>query len=162
MATHPSNPAWEIPWTEESGGQRPWGSKRIGRDWVTEINNTTTVRQFRRSSDKLLHHIWLFATLWTGAHQAPLSMGILQARTLDLVAIHFSKGSSWPRVWTQVSCIAGRFFPAESPGKPKNTGVSCHALLQGIFPTQGLNLCLLSLLHWQVVSLPLALPGKPI
>ena len=38
---------------------------------------------------------------WTVACQAPLSMGILQAR--------------------------------------KNTGVGCHALLQGIFPTQGSN-----------------------
>ena len=28
----------------------------------------------------------------------------------------------------------------------KNTGVSCHVLLQGIFPTQGSNLCLLQLL----------------
>ena len=32
-----------------------------------------------------------------------------------------------------------------SPGK--NTGVGCHALLQGICPTQGLNLCLLWHLH---------------
>ena len=39
--------------------------------------------------------------------------------------------------------------------------LSCHALLQGIFPTQGLNLHLLCLLHWQVGSLPLAPPGKP-
>ena len=30
------------------------------------------------------------------------------------------------------------------------TGVGCHFLLQGIFPTQGLNLHLLHLLHWQV------------
>ena len=30
-----------------------------------------------------------------------------------------------------------------------NTGVGCHALLQGIFLTQGLNLYLLCLLHWQ-------------
>ena len=37
----------------------------------------------------------------------------------------------------------------------------CHALLQGIFPTQGLNLCRLCLLHWQVDSLPLTPPGKP-
>ena len=44
----------------------------------------------------------------------------------------------------------------------KNTGVGCHALLQGIFPTQGLNLCLLCLLHWQAGSLPLAPPGKPL
>ena len=44
-----------------------------------------------------------------------------------------------------------------SPGK--NTGVGCHALLQGIFPTKGLNPCLLCLLHWYVGSLP---PGKPL
>ena len=35
----------------------------------------------------------------------------------------------------------------------KNTGVCCHALLQGIFPTQGLNPHLLHLLHWQAGSL---------
>ena len=40
-------------------------------------------------------------------------------------------------------------------------GVGCHALLQGIFPTQGSNLCLLCLLYQQVSSLPLAPPGKP-
>ena len=31
----------------------------------------------------------------------------------------------------------------------------CHVLLQGIFPTQGLNLSLLYLLHWQAGSLSL-------
>ena len=41
--------------------------------------------------------------------------------------------------------------PGDSPGK--STGVGCHALLQGIFPTQGMNL---HLLHWQVGSLPLS------
>ena len=35
----------------------------------------------------------------------------------------------------------------------KNTGVGCLVLLQGLFPTQGLNLCLLP---WQVDSLPLS------
>ena len=34
--------------------------------------------------------------------------------------------------------------------------MGCHALLQGIFPTQGLNLGLSRLLHWQVGFLPLA------
>ena len=47
----------------------------------------------------------LFATPWTVAHQAPLSM--------------------------RLRC------PWVSPGK--NTGVGCHFLLQGIFPTQGSN-----------------------
>ena len=41
------------------------------------------------------------------------------------------------------------------------TGVGCRFLFQGIFPTQGLNLYLLSLLHWQVSSLPLVPPGEP-
>ena len=48
-------------------------------------------------------------------------------------------------------------YPWDSPGK--NTGVGCHALLQGIFPTQGSNP---GLLHWQVGSLLLVPPGKPI
>ena len=34
-------------------------------------------------------------------------------------------------------------------------GMGCHFLLQGIFPTRGLNTRLLHLLHWQVDSLPL-------
>ena len=36
--------------------------------------------------------------------------GILQATILDWVAIPFSRGSSWPRNQTGVSCIADRFF----------------------------------------------------
>ena len=39
--------------------------------------------------------------------------------------------------------------------------MDCHALFQGIFPTQGLNPYILHLLHWQAGSLPLAPPGKP-
>ena len=44
----------------------------------------------------------------------------------------------------------------------KNTGVDCHFLLQGIFPTQESNPYLCNLLHWQADSLPLVPPGKPI
>ena len=36
--------------------------------------------------------------------------GILQARILEWVAFPFSRGSSQPRDWTQVSCLAGRSF----------------------------------------------------
>ena len=52
-----------------------------------------------------------------------------------------------------------RLSPRDSPGK--NTGVSCHALLQGIFLTEWLNLHLFLLLCRQVGSSPLAPPGKP-
>ena len=44
--------------------------------------------------------------------------GILQARILEWVAIPFSRGSSQPRDWTQVSCIAGRFFTVWAAWKP--------------------------------------------
>ena len=50
--------------------------------------------------------------------------------------------------------------PWDCPGK--NTGVSCQALRQGICPIQGFKPGLLCLLHWQVDSLPLAPPGKPL
>ena len=46
------------------------------------------------------------------------------------------QGSSQPRDQTQVSRIAGRFFPAEPQGNPKNTGVGSLSLLQKIFLTQ--------------------------
>ena len=41
----------------------------------------------------------------------------------------------------------------------KNTGVGCHSLFQGIFPTQGSNPSNLGLLHWQA-DLPIVAPGK--
>ena len=51
----------------------------------------------------------------------------------------------------------GSFCPWDFP--VKNTKVGCHLFLQGIFPTQGLNL---HLLHWQVNYLPLSYLGSPI
>ena len=50
----------------------------------------------------------LFATPWNTDH------GILQARILEWVAFPFSRGSSQPRNWTGVSCIA-----TELSGKPE-------------------------------------------
>ena len=50
---------------------------------------------------KSLSHVQLTATPWT-VH------GILQARILEWVAVPFSRGFSQPRVWTQVSCTAGK------------------------------------------------------
>ena len=49
--------------------------------------------------------------------------------------------------------------PWDSPRS--NTGVGCHFLFQGIFPTQRSNLGLLSLLYWEAGSLPQAPPGNP-
>ena len=43
--------------------------------------------------------------------------GISQARILEWVSISFSRGSSEPRDWTCVSCLAGRSFIIEPQGK---------------------------------------------
>ena len=51
----------------------------------------------------------LFVTPRTVALQAPLSMGILQARVLEGVAMPSPRGSSQPRDGTQV-CTEGGFF----------------------------------------------------
>ena len=58
--------------------------------------------------------VQLFASLWTVACQAPLSMGSLHARVLEWIAMPSSRGSSWLRDWTHISydsCI-GCSLPA--------------------------------------------------
>ena len=50
--------------------------------------------------------------------------GILLAGLLEWVTIPFSRGSFQPKDWTQLSCVAGRFFTIwatrEAPGNPWN------------------------------------------
>ena len=57
--------------------------------------------------------------------------GILQARTLEWIAIPFSRGSSQPRDWTWVSCMQAESLPSEPPGKPMKEIRSCQ---NNIFP----------------------------
>ena len=76
--------------------------------------------------------------------------------TCEYVYVHSVMSNSlWPP-WT----VASRLLcPWNFLGK--NIGVGSHSLLQGIFPTQGSNPCLLCLLHWQAGSLPAEPPEKP-
>ena len=65
--------------------------------------------------------IRLCVTQWTVAHQVPLSVEILQARILEWVATHFSRGSSPQRDRTCVSCLLNWQESSLSlvpPGKP--------------------------------------------
>ena len=61
---------------------------------------------------------------------------------------------------THMDCSPPGSCPWNSPGR--TTGVGCHFLLQGIFPTQGWNPTLLRLLQWQTGSFQLVPPGKSI
>ena len=66
---------------------------------------------------------------------------------------HFSCVRLFATLW-----IIARQAPLSMGFPCKNTGVGCHALLQGIFPTHGTNP---SLLYYQADSSPLAPSGKP-
>ena len=71
-------------------------------------------------------HVQLFATPWTVARQAPQSMGILQTRILEWVAMPSSRGSSGLRDQTCISlCLLNwqvGSLPLVPPGKSYNWG----------------------------------------
>ena len=55
---------------------------------------------------------------------------IHQARILQWVAIPFSRGSSWPRDWTWVSCISGRFFTVWAAREALFCNQRSHPIMQ--------------------------------
>ena len=60
-------------------------------------------------------------------------------------------------LWDTMDCsLPGSSVHGDYPGK--NTGVGCHALLQGIFPTQGLNP---GLPHCRLILYQLSHQGSP-
>ena len=59
---------------------------------------------------KSLCKVQLFVTPWSIVH------GILRTRILEWVAFPFSRGSSQPRDWTQVSTLQADSSPAEPSG----------------------------------------------
>ena len=79
--------------------------------------------------------VWPFASLWTVARQAPLSMEFSQQEYRWCDAMPSSRGSSQPRDWTCVSHSAGGFFTTEPLGEaPVSSSVQfscsvvCHSL----------------------------------
>ena len=130
MATLSRTLAWRIPWTEEPGGLQSTVSK--SRTQLSDFTHSLyTVPLFHYKPK-------VFCNLKMKTHQCPSLVflllcsvtkscltlcdpmdhsppgscirGILQTRTLDWVAISFSRASSQPRDRTRVSHIAGRLF----------------------------------------------------
>ena len=99
MATHSNILAQNIPWTEKLGRLQSTRLQRVEHNWVTEHPHSTySYYKFLAIFPLLYIHpwayltpnsldrlwvwllscfslVWLFATLWTVASQAPLSMG---------------------------------------------------------------------------------------
>ena len=99
-AIHCNNFAQRIPWTGKSGGIQSMGSQGVRYYWETNTHTHHTVvgpskiffkDQF--SSVQLLSHVRLFATPWTAARQASLSITNSQS-SLKLTSIESVMPSS--------------------------------------------------------------------
>ena len=139
---------WRIPWTEEPGGLWSMGSQRVGHNWATEHTRMNTYYLLRQ--DAFYNQLCL---------------------ALDISSQKYTTGYFYMCRYNCWCCLVAKscltlllpselqpdriLFPGDFPGK--NTGVSCHFLLQGIFLTQESNP---SLLHWQTGSLPLSYQGS--
>ena len=80
--------------------------------------------------------------------------GILQTRILEWVAIFFSRGPSWPRDWTWVSCIAGRFFTIWATWEAPYNSAS-------VDKTSQIQLILIQFVSFSECHIYIALPVKP-
>ena len=92
----------------DSEGQRslaccsPWGCKES--DTTQRLNNNNLLKMLVTQLPLILCNPIDCSPPGSSAH------GFLQARILKWVAIPFSRGSSQPRDWTQISSTADRFF----------------------------------------------------
>ena len=140
MATHSSILAWRIPWTEEPDGLQSMGLQKVRhnlahmQDKFLEVK----IKGYDPSCYQLLPNCFLKGFI--PIHPDLFDFSPMHACSVESEFLHLH--SLKP---DRLLC------PWDYPGK--NTGVGCHFLLQGIFPTQGSNPCLL---HWQADSLPLS------
>ena len=86
------------------------GPQQLRCMWRERFQGPTSCLHLPKHVLSHFNRAQLFATPGAAPHQAPLSLGLLQASILEWVAMPSSRGSSWPRDRARVSCIAGGFF----------------------------------------------------
>ena len=165
------------------GGLLSMGSHRVGHDWSDLAAAAAAAAAIVFDSHiscmcLVIRRVWLFATPWAIALQAPLSMGfsrqeywgglpcpppgifLTQGMNPSLLPWQVDSFTIWatrgrPSYLTECESrsamsdslrLHGLYSPWNSLGQ--NTGVGSLSLLQGIFPTQGLNP---GLLHYRQI-----------
>ena len=109
---------WAVGWGGHSGKQRGHHAEPLATNLIFISCFMKTAR-----SKALSQELWFISMCVLVAESCPTLCdpmdcsppdssvhGIFQARTLEWVAISFSRGSFWPRDPTWVSCIAGKFL----------------------------------------------------
>ena len=111
MTTHSSIPPWKSHGQRSLVGYSPWGHKESD---TTEHAYITRVAELKN----WIYGHWIAIKTNSESEVTqscptlcdPSVYGVFQARVLEWGTISFSRRSSRPRDWTQVSCIAGRHF----------------------------------------------------
>ena len=112
---------------------------------------------------KMLALMSLMGSSGQGSGAEGLSQGWERLHWLSFSALVYMCAQSFSQVWLFAIAWTIAHQASLSIGFSKQEYWSCcHFLPQGIFLTQGSNLHLFYLLHWQADSLPLAPPGKPL
>ena len=127
MATHSSNVAWKIPWTEEAGGLQSMGSQRVRHDWAT-YSYSYTVKGFgivnKAEIDVFLELSCLF--------DDPADVGNLISGSSAFSKTNLSIWKFMVHVllkpgmenWALLACAAAAAAPALLPGK--SHGLACE------------------------------------
>ena len=95
---------------------------------------------------------------WKSLSRSLRPHGILQARILEWLAVPFSRASSQPRDWTQVSRIVSRFFTTWATREAQELWTRYPIPSPGDLPDPGIELGCPAL---QADSLPTELSGNP-
>ena len=177
MSTH-SSIAWRIP-MDRGAWWATVPEVTKNQTWLsTQINDSLCIILY--VTDKEVTPLKLPLGLLHPSHSADLFFfssntmyhGILHEIRISYFMVHCIK-LSFLRIHLLLRCsvVSNSLRPhALEPARllcpwdssTKNPGVGHHFLLQGILETLGLNSNLLCCLHWQVDSLPLAPPEKPL
>ena len=141
MTTHSSVPAWRISWTEESGGLRPTGLKRVGHNWSDLACLQCGSNSIKFCFVLFLKNIFLSLFLavlglccYVLAFSSCVTGGLLFAAIEGLLIA--------------VASLAAEHGLLSAGPVTVVFGISC-SMACGIFLYQGFNQCPL---HWQVDS----------
>ena len=146
-------------WRESSQSSRSVGSRQHARTWPVLYRGSWYFREAPKGERSGTHHRFLLIhnavpiikSIGHKLHEQ-LNRGVVgEPAGRGLSLLHTIRHVHWFN-WSML-CVPAQLYPTlcdpmdcsppgssvhgDSPGK--NTGVGCHALLQGIFLTQGLN-----------------------
>ena len=98
---------------------------RMQQSWMSCVGITINKMVKVKMESWKLSRVWLFATPWTVAYQAPLSMGFSRQECWSGLPFPSSRGSSRPRNRTWVSRIARRCFTVSATRRVSSNHSFC-------------------------------------